>query len=141
MTLASGLRFDFDGLANEYGTIIRFRYFNRTLNAGSFDDDVVLAQSGTDLWTTGVLVPIVNKYPSLDGTKVEQGRVLQSDSVIYIRGIINTSGTFRVGVGSPAAREYSIIENGIIPWSIVNEVVYKELYVNVLQTGSLIGEG
>ena len=70
-----------------YGEQIRFRYFNVGYGAGSYyDDDVDLTISGNDFWTSGVQLPISNARGSSDAVLLEQGKILMSDTKLYIDG-------------------------------------------------------
>lgn len=138
---ASGIRINVNQMIN-HGKRIRFKYFNSTYpGAGSYyDDDLTLTQAGDDYWTSGLIQPIDQTRGSIDAVLVEQGRLLNNDSKIYVLGTVNTSGLWRVGVGSPPTTEYAIVPEGIIPYPINNEIVYKKLYVRILNTGSLAEE-
>ena len=72
---------EFNNSLKEWGTQVRFKYFTRTFPGGGsyYDDDLILAQSGTDLWISGVVQPI----DSTEGSEqllLEQGRILQARS-------------------------------------------------------------
>ena len=73
----------------------------------------------------------------MDAFVVEQGKVLQDDSKIYVLGSVQTSGNIVVGVGSPATRNYSIIEPGTIGHKFGDSAVFKTIYCRWLPTGSL----
>ena len=141
MPTVNEFRVDFNQVLGDIGEMVRFRYFNTTAAAaGSYDDIITLAQSGNDLWTTGLHHPINATRGSSDAVLVEQGRVLNTDSKLYINGSIATSGVFRVGIGSPTPRsEYGVVE-GVISWSVMGSPVYKMMYIRALPTGSLEGE-
>ena len=125
----------------QYGQLVRFRYFNSSYGAGSYyDDDVTLTQSGSDLWISGVVLPIDQSRGSSDAVLLEQGKILTNDTKLYIEGLIDTSGTFKVGLGSPPANEYSSLVDGIIEWKVNDESVVNKLYIRRLTTGSLAGE-
>ena len=131
-----------------YGSQIRFRYFNVGFGAGSYyDDDVTLTISGDDFWTSGVMLPLSNTRGSSDAVLLEQGKVLTSDTKLYIDGAINTSGTWKLGLGNnsvgspvPITGEYSLLCEGVTKWDVNATPILKKLYVRKLLTGSLIGE-
>jgi hypothetical protein len=128
-----------------YGTPVRMKYYTPAYaGAGSgYDDDVTLTQSGTDLWVSGIALPIntgTGPNSSYDAILIEQGKVLINDKKLYVAGSINTSGTFKVMVGSPTGREYSTISAGEIAWEMDGAVIYKKMYIRALTNGSLIGE-
>lgn len=131
-----------------YGEQIRFRYFNVGYGAGSYyDDDVTLTISGNDFWTSGVQLPITNARGSSDAVLLEQGKILMNDTKLYIAGDIDTSGTWKLGLGSngtgspvPITGEYSLLSEGVMKWGVNATPVLKKLYVRKLLTGSIIGE-
>jgi len=125
-----------------YGEQVRFRYFNYSGADAGYDDNVTLTQSGTDFYVSGLKLPIDATRGTRDAIEIEQGLIKQDDSKIYIDGTVNTSGMYRVGLGSPATgtEEYSVVENGVIVWDIGGQEVYKKLYIRALPTGSLLGE-
>jgi len=126
--------------ALEFGQQLRFKYFN-VINVGEYyDDDIKLVQSGTDLWTSGVILPINGERGSNDAVLLEQGKILTNDTKLYIAGTINTSGTLRVGLGSPIDGEYSLLSQGVTKWNVNQTAILKKLYVRKLLTGSLTGE-
>ena len=131
-----------------YGEQIRFRYFNVGYGAGSYyDDDVTLTISGNDFWTSGVVLPISNSRGSSDAVLLEQGKILMSDTKLYIDGSINTSGTWKLGLGSngtgspvPITGEYSLLSEGIMKWDVNATPILKKIFIRKLLTGSFIGE-
>ncbi len=129
-----------------YGQQIRFRYYD-VFFTGEYDDDVTLTQSGNDYWTSGVVLPISNSRGSSDAVLLEQGKILTNDTKLYIDGSINTSGTWKLGLGSngigspiPITGEYSLLSEGTERWDVNATPVLKKLYVRKLLTGSMIGE-
>ena len=131
-----------------YGEQIRFRYFNVGYGAGSYyDDDITLTISGNDFWTSGVIIPISNARGSSDAVLLEQGKILMNDTKIYIDGSINTSGTWKLGLGSngvgspvPITGEYSLLSEGVKSYDVNATHIMKKIFVRKLLTGSLIGE-
>jgi len=134
--------------ALKYGQQLRIRYFNTGWGAGSYyDDDVSLTISGNDFWTSGVILPISNSRGSSDAVLLEQGKILMNDTKLYIDGSINTSGTWKLGLGSngtgspvPITGEYSLLSEGIMKWDVNATPILKKLYIRKLLTGSLVGE-
>ena len=125
----------------KYGQLVRLKYFNSSFGAGSYyDDDEVLTQSGTDLWISGVVQPIDQSRGSNDAGLIEQGELLSNDTKLYIEGTIGTSGALKIGLGSPPSNEYSIIDKGVVSWSVNDEPIVKKVYIRRLTTGSLPGE-
>ncbi len=125
-----------------FGQQVRFKYYGVGFGAGSYyDDDVLLTPSGIELYISGVILPINATRGSSDAVLIEQGKILTNDSKLYIEGTINTSGTFKVGLGSPlSGSEYSIINQGIIKWDVNAVPILKKLYLRQLPNGSFIGE-
>lgn len=125
----------------KYGERCRFRYFSVSYGAGSYyDDDVTLTKSGNDLWVSGLHFPLNVKDGSTESFLVEQGRLLNNDTKLYIRGDIESSKLMKIGLGSPIRHEYSIIPDGINEPKLNGEGVYKKLFIRVLPTGSIKGE-
>ncbi len=145
MTNASDFQTAFSDL-REYGQICRFRYYDSVLTAGSYyDDDVVLNISGNDLWVSGIVLPISNSRGSSDSVLLEQGKILMSDSKLYVAGSITTSGIFKVGLGSatvgnPPGGEFSMLGDGVKLWTVNDTDIFKKIFIRRLTTGSFIGE-
>jgi len=135
------LGFDFAQII-QFGQRIRVRHFDVAFPGGGsyFDDDLTLTQSGTDLFISGILQPMDATEGSNEAILMEQGKMLQADAKLYIAGSIDTSGTFRIGLGSPPGLELAPVDNGIIPWSVEGVNIYKKIYLRVLPTGSLAEE-
>jgi len=141
MSLSTELGQDFVQIL-KHGDRVRFRYFNRTYPGGGsyYDDDLTLTQSGTDLYVSGIVFPLDHTDGSTDQILLAQGRIVNDDRRLYIAGSIQTSGLWRVGIGSPPAREYAQIENGTFIWPIEGTNIYKKIYIRNLPTGSLAEE-
>lgn len=123
----------------ENGHVARFRYFTSSYpGAGSsYDDDVTLTQSGADFWTTGLMMPLGWR----DSSFLKEGLVEKDDKAFYTPASVQTSGIWRVGIGSPPNSEFYQVGNSPSKvWSIANEDIYKKLYLRRLPTGSLPGE-
>jgi len=136
---ASGIKSDISAMISN-GTRIRLRYFTESGADANYDNDVTLTQSGSDLWTSGLVQPlnINNPRGSYDAVLLEQGKLLQDDVKMYVLGDVDTSGTFKVGLGSPITREYTTNAGGVTAWQLANgEVAYKKVYLSYLTTGSL----
>jgi len=131
---------DVQSIIRELGTQIRIKYYNFTINAGSYDDDYSLTQSGTDYWTSGVSQPLSNKQSSADAQLLEIGKLKMTDSKLYISGDVQTSGIIKIGLGSPVTEEYSVLQPGAEAWPIGTTNVYKKVYIRYLPNGSLMGE-
>ena len=132
--------------ALDFGQLVRVKYYSTGYGAGSYyDDDITLTQSGDNLWTSGVTLPVSTREGkgSTDAVLLEQGKLLTSDTKLYIDGSVNTSGTIKIGLGSytnMSGCEYSLLGEGVIKWDVNATPILKKLYVRYLTTGSLIGE-
>jgi hypothetical protein len=136
---ASGVRQDFNSVL-ENGNVVRFRYFNSSFVTGSFDDVIILTQSGVDFYTSGLILPLEIKEGSKDALLVEQGLLLLNDLKMFVAGTVQTSGLFKIGIGSPTGFEYSTIEPGVKSPEIGGAIIFKRLYLRRLITGSLSWE-
>ncbi len=127
-----------------FGQLLRIKYYNVGYGAGSYyDDDVTLTQSGSDYWTSGVILPINGTRGSNDAILLEQGKVTTNDTKLYIDGSINTSGVIKIGLGSytnMSGCEYSLLAEGVTEWDVNQVSILKKLYLRLLTNGSLIGE-
>jgi len=140
MTIVSDFQ---NGVAEalKFGQQIRIKYYGVGYGAGSYyDDDVTLTQSGTNFWTSGVILPISNGRGSSEAVLLEQGKLLINDTKLYIDGSINVSGTLKIGLGSPVTGEYSLLGEGVKQWSVNETSILKKLFIRKLITGSLVGE-
>ena len=141
---SDSLRRDFNNRLRIYGEPIRFRYFTPTIGgAGSYYDEPYpsgLARSGNDIWTSGIYFGLDITSSSFEPIKLEAGMLVQDDNRLFINGGIETSGTWRVGIGSPPRLEYAPVEPGIHTWSLNGSVAFKEIRIRVLVNGSLVGE-
>jgi len=141
MTIVSELQSDFNSILT-YGEQIRIKYYNQAI-VGEYDDDTYITQSGTDLWTSGVVQPISSNQYKSDALLLQQGKLLMDDKKIYVCGDVQTSGLgqIKIGVGSPVSQEYQIMEDGQVnSWEVNGSSVYKKIYVRFLPTGDFIGE-
>jgi len=143
MTIVS----DFQNGVNEVlklGQIVRIKYYNVGFGAGSYyDDDATLTQSGNDLWISGVILPLTNARGSNDAILMEQGRLLNNDTKLYIQGSVNTSGVIKIGLGSyvnMSGCEFSVLSEGITKWEVSDTNILKKIYIRKLPNGSLFGE-
>ena len=139
MTFTSQLGADFHQTIKMIGLPLRIKYYNTTYpGAGSYyDDDRTLSQSGSDLWISGVIMPVRAKEGSDEAYLMSQGRILMEDKALYINGSISVSGIFQIGVGSPPATENAVVGEGITSWTLENTSIIKKLYLRVLSPGSL----
>lgn len=141
MSFASQVGKDFAEVL-KFGTQVRFRYFTiEYAGAGSFyDDDLTLTQVGPDLYVSGMVQSLDNTEGSDDAILLQQGKILQNDSKLYIAGSIQTSGLFRIGIGSPPGREYAMVPEGVNTEELGGERIFKKVFIRFLPTGSLAEE-
>ena len=140
-TTSDEIRVDFQQILT-YGEQVRFKYYNQTLT-GEYDDDITLAQSGTDYWTSGLSQPIKSNQYTSEGVLLQQGKLLFDDRKLYVNGDVSTSGLsqIKVGLGSPVGKEYQILgDNQVTTWEINGEPIYKKLFIRYLNNGSFVGE-
>lgn len=140
MVDATSLRTTFNEVVKDVGLPIRFRFFTVSRDSDDYDDENNLLASGNDVWVSGVVQPIDRTRGSKESVLLQQGKLLQDDQRLYVAGSIDTSGTWRVGLGSPIDQEYSMAEAGVIAWPVENVNVYKKVYIRALPNGSLAGE-
>ena len=64
-----------------------------------------------------------------------------NDTKLYIGGSVPTSGTIKIGLGSPTITgEYSLLSEGVMKWDVNATPVLKKLFIRRLTNGSLAGE-
>lgn len=144
MPTVSELRADIDSLINSRGQIIRIRTYTQTILGGAgsyYDSAVTLSASGSQIWTSGLPQPIGGRRGSYEAVLVEQGKLIENDIKLFVAGSHNFSGAaFKIGLGSPPVREYSIVSEGVYAYPILGSNIYQRLYLRYLNTGSLYGE-
>ncbi len=126
--------------ALKYGQLVLLKYYNTNVLEDYYDDDVILTLSGTNLWTSGVVLPINGTKGSSDAVLLEQGKILMDDKKLYIDGSVDTSGTIKIGLGSLNSEQYSLLSEGVTKWDVNKTPILKKLYIRKLLTGSLMGE-
>jgi len=137
MAIAGELLTELQSTINNYGQAVRFRYFTKTINSGSYDSDILFT-SGADTWASGLVQPIGKSENDL----VQQGLLKTNDLKIYFESSVNISGTWKLGIGgSPPANEFFLAEGNSINSPLINgSIIYHKVYVRRLPTGSLFGE-
>ena len=140
MVTAAEMRTDVDNILQN-GEVVRFRYFNISGATANYDDDVTLTQSGSDIYTSGLIQPINDPTSSFEARLVQEGRLTTNDFRLYINGTVQTSGLLKVSIGSPTfVNSYALLDDGVQNWTIGQESVYKKLLLRFLTNGSLQGE-
>ncbi len=146
MSLQSRLSAGLSKLIDRTGTPIRVQYFETLFDDNTFDDSVVLTQSGGDHWTSGIIFPLSNKPGHSDSLLLEQGKLINGDSKLFLHGSLILTGSemiVKITVGSPSSADtnYSIIPPGPISHIVSNTPIYKVAYIRLIGgTGSLLGE-
>ena len=121
------------------GTLIRVRYYD-TVFDDVYDEATDLIQSGTSLWTSGLVMPIRGKEGSTESVLLNQGKLIDSDKKMYVNGSLLFTGSslsVDVQLGSPTGDLYTTIPDGGEMWEAEGIPVYKKLFIRRL-TGSLI---
>jgi len=138
MVTASELQNTVQDVINTNGTSVRFRYYSVTDTGSYYDDSYKYAQSGSDVWASGLQQPIKGAQGSSEARLIEQGKLTTNDSRLYVLGTVNTSGAaIKVGLGSPNTEQFSLLDDGVESWPIGAEIVYKKMFIRELPTGSL----
>jgi hypothetical protein len=139
MVTPGELRSDIDNILRN-GEVVRFRFLTGSQAADGFDDDVVWVQSGADVFTSGLVQPLDTSRGSKEANLLEQGLLTTNDLKCYVQGTVETSGLFKLGIGSPNYVDMFQAEAGVQVWGVGGENVYKKVYLTELTTGSFIGE-
>jgi len=143
MVTASETLEDFQQVLNENSHPIRIKYYTVSGASTGYDDDVVLTQSGTDVWASGISQPLKEKDVNKSAIAVlqQQGEDLSTVQRLYMRGDVSLSGeSIKIGIGSPVTFENTIVTDGVEQWNIDGTPVYNLAFVKRLTTGSFIGE-
>lgn len=140
MTFASAAGAGFAAAMSTFGSPVRFRYFSGVINGSYYDDNITLTQSGIDLWVNASFQVIDKPDGSIEQNLMQQGLLQNNDVRLFVAGSIQTSGAFKVGIGSPIRGEYSLTEAGVQQQTPNDTAVYKKIYLRHLSTGSLMGE-
>lgn len=134
VNFANGLQRVFD----KASTLVLFRYYNKTIGS-VYDDDVTLTL-GSTLWTRGVVESLNKTEGSTDANLLEQGKIRDTDSKLYLHGSLVLTGSnsmFTVQIGSPTGEIYSLIPEGGIDHQVNGVPIFKAGYIRRLTTGSL----
>lgn len=124
-----------DGLIflNDAGGLqcVATKYFY-TFNDSEYDDNPLKTITGS-ISFSGILLPVDSKRGSSEAMLLEQGKIKNTDKILYC-GSINTSGTeikFLVGNNF-----YSLIDGGIITYEIAGVPIYNKMYLRNNLNGS-----
>lgn len=147
MGTADKLSAGFANIVSKAGKPIRVRYYSQV--AGSvWDDEVTLTEvTGSEVWTSGVVMPLGKKWGSEDVLLMEQGKLSNQDQKLYVNGSLDFTGVgsnlkVKIGMnGSPTQTDnYTMIPFGGIPYEVEGTQIHKRVYIRKLTNGSLIGE-
>lgn len=141
MTIKDTLSIGFTNLIGKTGQQIALKYYSQTIGS-VWDDEVTLTQSGTTLWTSGIVLPLDRKTGTRDSVLLEQGKLIDDDMRLYVNGSLNLTGSqfqIKVQLGSPTGDNYSTLDLNDSP-RVENQIIYKKQYIRRLTNGSLIGE-
>ena len=145
MSVQTQLTEGFRKIIERAGTPIRVQYFT-TIYDDTYDESISLVQSGGDLWTSGVFFSLSNKPGHSDSILLEQGKLINGDSKLFIHGSLLLTGSelsIKITIGSPASIDtnYSLITPGPISYSVSNTPIYKVVYIRKIGgMGSLFNE-
>jgi len=140
MTTRTRLVAGLNSLIQRGGRPIMFQYYSSVIGS-VWDDDVTLSQSGADLWTSGIVLPLNNSRGSEDGFLVEQGKIRNDDIKLFTRGDLLFTGSelqVRIQLGSAQPEHYSLI-GGVTRTEVGGGPVYKRAFIRRITTpGSLV---
>lgn len=139
MSLANELQTEINQVLG-HGKIIRIKHYTISGAVAGYDDDVVLSQSGTDVYTSGLVFPLRGREGSSEAVLLQQGKLFSNDQSLFINGSVNVSGTLKIGLGSPVTGEYQMADPGVQTYSLEGTNIYHKIYIRHLPTGSLVGE-
>jgi len=132
------LREGFTYLLGQASQSFRIRYF--TGSTGSvWDDDMIYSQSGSDLWVSGIIMPLGGVNGATESELLQQGKLLNSDKKIYVNGSVSFNGSLYqidIMVGSPGDL-YSTILDGGHGWTVSANPIYTRQYIRRLTGSSL----
>jgi len=137
----------FSSIISTMGKPIRVRYFSAEIGS-VWDDDTTLTEvTGSELWTSGIVLPLSDKYGSEDVVLVEQGKLRNQDQKLYVNGSLDFTGvgsnfSVKIGMnGSPTQTDnYTMVPFGGVPYEAGGVQIYKKVFIRRLTNGSLIGE-
>ena len=122
------------------GRPIMLQFYSQTVGS-VWNDEVSLVQSGADLWTSGVILPLDNSKGSADSFLVEQGKITNDDIKLFTHGSLLFIGNdlkVRIQLGSENPLYYSFI-GPITRTEVQGGPVYKKVFIRqITHPGSLI---
>jgi hypothetical protein len=132
-TLTNGVNNIFDN-----SIPILIKYVSFTFNAGSYDDDETQTLVGSQ-FVSGIVFPIRNKFGSQEALLLEQGVLFTKDKALFINGSVSLSGNVLIGLGNPVGtgEVYSVVPNGIFPYTVGGSTIYNKVFIRNTIPGSL----
>ncbi len=142
MSLKNSLAGAFGKMIDRAGTPLKVQYFTSTIGS-VYDDDTTWAQSGTDLWTSGIVLPLSHQRGSSDSILLEQGKLINDDKKLFIHGSLVLTGsemTITIQSGSPLGENFTMLDSSIRV-DVSNTAIYRKVFMRRIGgTGSLLGE-
>ena len=123
-----------------YGDQVRIKLYTGSVALADYDDAQVLTQSGSDIWASGLNMPVKASWGSREAVLMENGKLTTNDKKIFVAGTVETGKIMKIGSGSPVVEEYSLIPEGVTCYPAYGTPAYKKMYCRFLPTGSLINE-
>jgi hypothetical protein len=113
-----------------------FSLINYYVSGSDYDDVLTQTLVGSSV-ISGLIFPMRGKSGSTESMLLEQGKLLTTDKILYIKGDsdVDASGTI-VKLHSPV-EYYNIIPNGVTTYEVNGSPVYKKLFLRRTLTGSL----
>lgn len=142
MTLPNKFAGAFNNIINRAGTQIKVQRFTTTFGS-VWDDDVILTQTGGDLWTSGVILPLSHERGSSESILLEQGKLIENDRKLFIHGSLILTGSeisISIQVGSPTGPNFTMLDTDIRV-NVSNVPIYRKVFIREIGgVGSLLGE-
>ena len=121
----------------QYSRKISIKSYVGSNSLDEYDDGKIYTESGTTVWTSGILVPIDAKEGSNEAVLMAQGELSTKDKKLILRGETSIPTDFVIGLGSPSTEFYKRVPIGDYVLESRGEPLYKRIYLRVNNTGSL----
>ena len=142
MSTSSRLQKGFQNILDKAGKIIRIRKFNEVI--GSVWDDETTLTVESNVWTSGIVLPVRGSRGSSESILMEQGKLIDGDIKLFVSGNIaftDVGSIIRVGIGSPPSQEYKPVPLGVKKQEVEGVDIYRKAYFRqITGTGSYLGE-
>lgn len=143
MSMSQKLSAAMEKIITKGGTPIRVQYFTYVYD-DVYDDSVTLFQSGADLWTSGVVLPI-SQSNATDSISLEQGKITLDDKKLFLHGSLALTGSemsISIRIGSPSNeidKQYTMLSQ-THKAEVSNVPIYKQVFIREIGgIGSLMG--